>query len=100
MIILEKITETKEYLEKIKNKGITIGFVPTMGSLHQGHLSLVREAKKENDFVVCSIFVNPIQFNNQNDLINYPRDIEKDIDLLKTEDCDFVFHLQTPAQNK
>lgn len=92
MIVYEKIKETKEYLEKIKSKGVSVGFVPTMGSLHIGHLSLIKEAKKENDFVVCSIFVNPIQFNNQNDLKNYPRDVERDIKLLETEGCDLIFH--------
>ena len=91
MIIFEKIKETQEYLEKIKKKGLSIGFVPTMGSLHEGHLSLIREAKRENNFVVCSIFVNPIQFNNKNDLQNYPRDLESDIELLKNENCDLLF---------
>lgn len=92
MIVFDKIKDTKEYLGKIKSKGISIGFVPTMGSLHRGHLSLIKEAKKENDFVVCSIFVNPIQFNSQNDLKNYPRDIDRDKKLLEGEECDLLFY--------
>lgn len=92
MIIFEKIKETQEHLEKIKSKGLSIGFVPTMGSLHEGHLSLIREAKRENNYVICSIFVNPIQFNNKNDLKNYPREFESDIELLKNEKCDLLFH--------
>ncbi len=97
MIVFDKIKDTKEYLEKIKSRGTSIGFVPTMGSLHHGHLSLIKEAKKENDFVVCSIFVNPIQFNNQNDLKNYPRDIDRDKELLEGEECDLLFY---PSDNE
>lgn len=97
MIVFDKIKDTIEYLVKIKSRGTSIGFVPTMGSLHQGHLSLIKEAKKENDFVVCSIFVNPIQFNNQNDLKNYPRDINRDKKLLEGEECDLLFY---PSDNE
>lgn len=68
---------------RCENPGKKIGFVPTMGFLHQGHLSLIKEARKSCDVVVVSIFVNPIQFNNREDLANYPRDINRDINLLQ-----------------
>ena len=92
MKILEKIKDTSDHLQEIRNGNISIGFIPTMGALHQGHLSLIKEAKKENGYVTCSIFVNPIQFNNKNDLQVYPRDINRDIKLLESTGCDFLFH--------
>lgn len=63
-----------------------------MGALHKGHLSLIRESKKENDITVCSIFVNPTQFNNPDDLKNYPRDFQRDLELIRSEKCEVVFH--------
>jgi len=69
----------------------TLGFVPTMGALHDGHLSIVKKAKKENDLVVVSIFVNPTQFDKPDDLKAYPKTIENDLELLKEVHCDFVF---------
>jgi len=84
MKVFEKTSETTAFLEEHKSSGKTIGFVPTMGALHEGHLELMRKAKVENDLLVVSVFVNPIQFNNQTDLKKYPRNLEKDIELLKT----------------
>jgi pantoate--beta-alanine ligase len=69
----------------------TIGLVPTMGALHEGHLSLIRASQAQNDLTVCSIFVNPAQFNNANDLAHYPRTLEADLALLATVGCDLVF---------
>jgi len=77
-------------LHRIHLKG-SVGFVPTMGALHQGHLSLVKKCKDENDVTVCSIFVNPIQFNNPQDFEKYPQTLEQDLDLLEKVNCDLVF---------
>ncbi|RXP59465.1 pantoate--beta-alanine ligase [Lutibacter sp. HS1-25] len=90
MLVFAKIKSVQEKLKSLK-KETSIGFVPTMGALHKGHLSLIEQAKKENDFVVVSIFINPTQFDKQEDLINYPKTIENDLDLLKSVSCDLVF---------
>lgn len=91
MKTFSSIQSIQEFLAEEKRKGKTIGFVPTMGALHEGHLQLMRRAKKENDLLVVSVFVNPIQFNNPEDLKKYPRNLEKDKILLKTVGCDIVF---------
>jgi pantoate--beta-alanine ligase len=85
------ILETRAVIQKQISEGKTIGFVPTMGALHQGHLELVRRAVLENDFVIVSIFVNPIQFNNADDLAKYPRTLESDILKLGETGCILVF---------
>lgn len=86
-----KTTAISEYLTLAKSAGKSIGFVPTMGALHAGHLSLITRAKAENDLVVCSIFVNPAQFNDPKDLEKYPRPIETDIEQLINSGCDILF---------
>lgn len=92
MIIFTKISQINSFLSHIAQKGSRIGFVPTMGALHDGHLTLIRKANDENDVSVCSIFVNPTQFNNPDDLKKYPRLIEKDILLLEKNGCDVLFY--------
>lgn len=91
MKIFETISDTTSFLQLQKSQGKTIGFVPTMGALHPGHLELMRRAKKENDLLAVSVFVNPIQFNNPEDLKKYPRDLQKDSNLLEEVGCDALF---------
>lgn len=91
MNVFNTIRETREWISGQKIAGKSFGFVPTMGALHQGHLQLVRRSRDENDLTGCSIFVNPIQFNNPEDLSKYPRTLEEDLRLLEETGCDFVF---------
>lgn len=84
--------DLRAYLSVLKKGDKTIGFVPTMGALHQGHLSLIKKAKKNNDVVVVSIFVNPTQFDNKEDLKKYPKTLENDKNLLTSISCDALFY--------
>ena len=90
MQVFHTIKALTSYLEEKRNKQNTIGFIPTMGALHQGHLSLVRASSLDNDISVVSIFVNPIQFDNPDDLNKYPRNLDKDVALLEQIDHDIV----------
>jgi pantoate--beta-alanine ligase len=91
MEVFSTIQETKEYLRRQSQLGKSIGFVPTMGALHAGHINLVERSKRENDLTVASVFVNPTQFNNPEDLKKYPRTLEADCALLAPAGCDVVF---------
>ena len=95
-MIVKTVFELQKVLAEARNNSKSIGFVPTMGALHTGHLQLIQRASEENDLVVVSIFVNPMQFNNKEDLLHYPRTIEKDLDLLKENCSNFiVFYPET-----
>lgn len=91
MKIFTSKSEIKEFLSALKMDKKSIGFVPTMGALHQGHLSLIKRAKKKKDIAVVSIFVNPTQFDNKEDLDKYPKTYESDVALLESVDCDVLF---------
>jgi pantoate--beta-alanine ligase len=91
MQLIHSTREISEYLHGIRSTNQIIGFVPTMGALHKGHLALVNKAKEDNDFVVVSVFVNPTQFNNSSDFDNYPNQLELDITLLEQAGVDCVF---------
>lgn len=91
MIVFKKAADIGQFLNKAGNKHSKTGFVPTMGALHPGHISLIETAKKAGELVICSIFVNPTQFNDAKDFENYPTTIEKDIDQLEKAGCDVLF---------
>lgn len=91
MQIFKNIKSLQHFLNIKRLKGRSVGFVPTMGALHKGHLNLLQQARKENDITVCSIYVNPTQFNNTIDLKKYPRDLDQDKILLEKEGCEVLF---------
>ncbi|MFW5757044.1 MAG: pantoate--beta-alanine ligase [Bacteroidota bacterium] len=91
MKILDTIEQVKAEVSRILLQNEEIGFVPTMGALHKGHIDLVKRALNENDHVFCSIFINPMQFNNPDDLRSYPRTFEKDVQMLEQVGCQYLF---------
>ena len=91
MKVFKTKTELKTYFNRYSSKNFTIGFVPTMGALHNGHLSLIKESIKNNQITVASIFVNPTQFDKKEDLENYPRTLESDLSMLQGVSCDIAF---------
>lgn len=92
MQVVTFINDIKQQVKAMKNSQLTIGFVPTMGALHEGHMSLVRNARQENDKVIVSIFINPLQFGQNEDFKQYPRTFERDCELLSKGGVDCVFY--------
>ncbi len=104
MVIFKKTADIETYLLNIRQKAAQVGFVPTMGALHKGHVSLLEESRKKGDFTVVSIFVNPTQFNDKSDFDNYPVSIDEDKRLLMDAGCDVLFlpsvdEVYPPAQD-
>lgn len=91
MLIFKKIGDLKKYIELLKKQGKVVGFVPTMGALHAGHISLIKASKKATDVTICSIFINPTQFNDKSDFDKYPITITSDIEKLTDARCDILF---------
>jgi pantoate--beta-alanine ligase len=92
LLLFRQIAPLRAYIHQQRTGNKTIGFVPTMGALHAGHVSLIEQSIQENDLTVCSIFVNPTQFNNAEDLAKYPRTLENDMLMLEEAGCDVLFH--------
>jgi pantoate--beta-alanine ligase len=97
MEVFTSVGELRKFLTLHRKQNKSIGLVPTMGALHQGHLSLIQTALQQTDICVCSIFVNPVQFNNATDLEKYPRTLENDLRILKDSGCSVVF---APSENE
>jgi pantoate--beta-alanine ligase len=97
MLVSNFIEETRKFLSVFRKQGKSIGLVPTMGALHEGHLSLIDASLGNNDITVISIFVNPTQFNDKKDFKNYPRDLDKDLELIRLKGCDLIF---APSENE
>ncbi|MEN9609355.1 MAG: hypothetical protein RLZZ628_169 [Bacteroidota bacterium] len=97
MLLFKRVQDIQQYLNLLRQKGVEIGFAPTMGALHAGHTALITRSKAENQVTVCSIFVNPTQFNDPADLEKYPRTVEHDIEMLVESGCDVLF-LPTVAE--
>lgn len=97
MFIFENQIELNNYLNPLREEGFSIGFVPTMGALHQGHLSLLRKSIRNNDITVISIFVNPTQFNNPEDLEKYPRNLEQDVIKIKSVSKNIIIYAPSVA---
>ncbi len=97
MEIVDSRNVLQSIVKEFRLQGVSVGFVPTMGALHEGHLSLIRRSNKENEITIVSIFVNPTQFNDQDDYKRYPRIISDDIEKLKSINCDFLF---TPSKEE
>lgn len=91
MEVIQQVSTIRDRAHALRSSGKRIGFVPTMGALHEGHLALLRASVQENDVTICSIFVNPTQFNNPDDYKLYPRTMEQDIALLQSTGCDMLF---------
>ncbi len=91
MQVVQHKKDISELIRNFRSLGKSIGLVPTMGALHSGHLSLIQQCRKDNDISVASIFVNPTQFNDNEDLKNYPRNLDKDLNFLSAEECNLVF---------
>lgn len=100
MKVLKNIDQVRHFTSLIRSVGKTVGFVPTMGNLHQGHVSLVERAKQENSIVGVSIFVNPTQFGPTEDYNKYPRTLEADVEKLEKAGCDFVFFPEVKTMYK
>ncbi|HMV22795.1 MAG TPA: pantoate--beta-alanine ligase [Saprospiraceae bacterium] len=90
MLIIHTVEALQKIINEKKSSGLT-GFIPTMGALHSGHISLIKQSKSETDYTICSIFVNPTQFNDPNDLKKYPRPVAHDIEILEDANCDVLF---------